>query len=118
MQNVLLLFLAGGLGTVLRFAISKIWFFNVANFPTGTFIVNVLGCFIIGVIAAWAIKSNNSQLRLILATGFCGGFTTFSAFSLEALTLLKNNNFTLAIIYITLSIVFGLLATAIGFKCV
>jgi fluoride exporter len=115
---LVLLFLAGGIGTLLRFAISKIWIFNVGSFPLGTFIVNILGCFIIGVVAAFAVKTNNNQWRLILATGFCGGFTTFSAFSLETLALLKNNNITIAISYIVLSFALGILATAIGFKCV
>jgi CrcB protein len=118
MQNILLLFLAGGIGTVLRYGISKIWIFNLNSFPLGTFVINILGSFLIGIVAAWAIKSNNSQARLLLATGLCGGFTTFSAFSLETIQLIKSNNFSMAFSYIVLSITIGLLATAVGFKCV
>jgi fluoride exporter len=118
-KNFLIVGLGGAAGSMLRYAVQKI--FNThsqAAFPTGTLLVNIGGCFLIGVL--WSIASKtlswNEEMKLLLMTGFCGGFTTFSAFTLEGIGLLKESKTTLFIIYITASVVGGLLATFIGIR--
>lgn len=117
LKLALLVGLGGFAGSISRFLASN--FMNKifpSLFPYGTFAVNVLGCFIIGVIYSLteekAIISNEG--RLLLATGFCGGFTTFSAFSIENLALLKDDQYGLVILYILLSVITGLLFTYLG----
>lgn len=87
-------------------------------FPAGTFIVNITGCFLIGLVFGWAQKEGvSNDTRLLLATGVCGGFTTFSAFSLEALTLLRTENTGMAGLYVAASMAIGLLFTYAGLLC-
>ena len=90
MKALILIFLGGGIGSVLRYGLSR-WINNtiVSEFPFGTFIVNVIGCFLIGFIILYTEhdKEHVQQWRLLLATGLCGGFTTFSAFSIENIEL-------------------------------
>ena len=119
LKNFLIVGLGGGAGSMLRYAIQKI--FNVhsaAVFPTGTLLVNITGCFLIGIL--WGMVSRsltwNEEMKLLLMTGFCGGFTTFSAFTLEGIGLLKENKTALFIIYLTSSVIGGLLATFIGIR--
>lgn len=118
-KNFLVVGLGGGAGSMLRYAVQKI--FNVHNagvFPTGTLLVNIAGCFLIGIL--WGLVSRsltwNEEIKLLLMTGFCGGFTTFSAFTLEGIGLLKENKTALFVIYLTASVIGGLLATFIGIR--
>jgi len=118
-KNFLIIGLGGAAGSMLRYAVQKV--FNVHSavaFPTGTLLVNIAGCFLIGIL--WSIVSRslswNEEMKLLLMTGFCGGFTTFSAFTLEGIGLLKESKTSLFIIYITASVVGGLLATFIGIR--
>jgi CrcB protein len=85
-------------------------------FPLGTLLVNVLGCLLIGLFYASAERGTiaSSEIRLLLTTGFCGGFTTFSTFSYETLTLLENGQYTLVALYVAGSVLLGLLATFAG----
>lgn len=84
-------------------------------FPYGTLGVNILGCFLIGVVYGLSEKGNISiEWRLFFATGILGGFTTFSAFSFETVSLLRNFQFLYALLYISLSVIAGLLATFTG----
>jgi CrcB protein len=89
-----------------------------ANFPAGTLIVNIAGCFLIGLL--WGLGTRNAalplQLQALLITGFCGGFTTFSAFTAESLDLMQHNRTGTFLLYASLSIVMGLLATYLGFR--
>ena len=80
------------------------------GFPFGTFLVNILGCFLIGLIYGLAEKHDwvTPEARLFLATGFCGGFTTFSTFSHESFTLLNNGQHTHFVLYISLSVLIGI----------
>lgn len=116
MKNLLLVFVGGGFGSVLRYVIGK--FFNTTQhgFPYGTFAVNILGSLLIGVILGLAAKNNSiSQSQtLLLATGFCGGFTTFSAFAYENHEFLKQGDFTNFAIYTIASFVMGFLAVFLG----
>ena len=118
-KNFLIIGLGGGAGSMLRYAVQK--FFqaqSIATFPTGTLLVNIAGCFLIGIL--WSLVSRsltwNEEMKLLLMTGFCGGFTTFSAFTLEGIGLLKENKTVLFFIYLTASVVGGLLATFIGIR--
>lgn len=112
-RTLVLVALGGGIGSVLRYLVSKIvykWF--SAYIPMGTFAVNVLGCFMIGLFFGLAIKNASYQgdMRILLMTGLCGGFTTFSAFALENVNLLQSGEYMQALIYIVASVVVGLLA--------
>ena len=120
-KNFLIVGLGGAVGSMLRYAVQK--FFQAqtaAAFPTGTLLVNIAGCFLIGIL--WSLVSRsltwNDEMKLLLMTGFCGGFTTFSAFTLEGIGLLKENRTALFVIYLTASVVGGLLATFIGIRIV
>jgi CrcB protein len=87
-----------------------------SSFPFGTLCVNIAGCFIIGLIYALADKGNllSPAMRLLLATGFCGGFTTFSSFAYENISLMRDGEFFYTSLYILLSLVIGLLAVYLG----
>jgi len=118
-KNLLLIGLGGGLGSMVRYLCQK-WFMDhyPHNFPWGTFVVNVTGCFLIGLIWGIALKSfaANETWKLFLMTGICGGFTTFSAFTLEGIGLIKEQKAGLFLLYIGGSVLIGLLATYAGMK--
>lgn len=88
------------------------------NFPWATFTVNIVGSFLIGLFYAWSARFNlPTEIRLLLTTGLCGGFTTFSTFSNDGLTLLKQGYGSLFLLYVLLSIVLGILAALGGNLC-
>ena len=110
MLDCLAVALGGALGSVLRYLIGLIQFKEQTLFPIKTFAINVLGCFLIGLIAALSLKSSNLNPRLVLflKVGICGGFTTFSTFALESSNLLKNGHPGIAALYMFLSIAVGI----------
>lgn len=118
-KNILLIGLGGGVGSILRYLCQK-WAYQLYphSFPWGTFAVNITGCFLIGLFWGLAFKSfvANESWKLFLMTGICGGFTTFSAFTLESVGLLKEQKTGLFFSYIIASIVLGLFATYAGMK--
>jgi CrcB protein len=116
MKNFLLVFIGGGFGSGLRYLIGKYLNSSLGSFPIGTFTVNIIGSLLIGLILGYAAKENSlSQNQvLLLATGFCGGFTTFSAFANENFQLLKTGDIMQFSIYTISSIVVGLIAVFIG----
>ena len=117
-KNILLVALGGSLGSVARYLSHKyITSFSSHPFPTGTFIINITGCLLIGVIYGLSVKHNylTFELRLLLMTGFCGGFTTFSAFTLEGMGLLQQQRVFLFLLYFAASVFVGLAATFLGY---
>lgn len=108
--------LGGFIGAVSRYLLGLITIKN-SNFPLMTMIINIIGAFIIGVVAALASKYNlDSRLVLFLKTGICGGFTTFSTFSLELMDLANSGNILMAGSYALASIGFCLLFVYLGTK--
>ena len=115
MKQLLLVFFGGGMGSALRYLLGK-WL-NSPNdgIPYGTFLANILGSFIIGLVIGYFTKQHlNQDQTLLLATGFCGGFTTFSAFAYENHLFLKSGDFTSFAIYTIASFVIGFLAVFAG----
>ena len=111
-MNILAVGLGGALGAIFRYLLGQIIPKLGSGFPLGTFVVNLIGCFAIGLVVGLAGKHSNIDPRLILflQTGICGGFTTFSTFSLESLTLIEEGRITIGILYIVLSVLLGLFA--------
>ena len=118
MQSILLVFLGGGCGSVCRWGISlwlKRYAVSLGGLPIHTLAANLLGCMLIGMFTAWLAKQPNPQLALLLVTGFCGGFTTFSTFSLESLELFRAGQTGIALLYIAISMLVCLAGVGIGF---
>lgn len=120
MKSVLLVALGGALGSMARFKLSGWVLHQTPNwrFPAGTLAVNLIGCFIAGLLAGMAVKQDvfTPEARLFLFTGLLGGFTTFSAFGLETLLLLKRGEAGVAIANVVISVVVGLLVAWLGYE--
>lgn len=118
MISYFMIFAGGGIGAVLRHIVTFISNkFLGAEYPYGTFIINILGCMFLGFILALAAnKTNmiNSNLILFLTIGIAGGFTTFSTFSYESLTLIRNGQTLDCLGYLLLSPIIGLIAVYFG----
>jgi CrcB protein len=120
LKAILLVALGGAIGSVARFKLSG-WVLQQATnwrFPLGTFVVNVIGCFIAGVLAGMAVKQDvfTPDARVFLFTGLLGGFTTFSAFGLETLLLLKRGEAGVAFANAVASVVVGLVVAWLGYE--
>lgn len=116
LKNVLYVAVGGALGSVIRYLFSFI--FPSTNFPTATFIVNAIGCFIIGLLMGYFLKHQaNSSFETLMVVGLCGGFTTFSAFSYQTVMLLQQQKITLALLYIFLSVITCIVLCAAGLWC-
>ncbi len=116
MKQAILVFVGGGFGSVARYLVSKI-FNNTSNgIPYGTFLANILGSLFIGIILGMALKNESlsTNQTLLLATGFCGGFTTFSTFAYENHVFLKNGDFVSFALYAIASFTIALLAVFFG----
>jgi len=114
-KNFLLVGLGGAIGSVLRYSVQR--FANTTAIPYGTLLVNLAGCFFIGLLWGWLNKNSLSQPgSLLLMSGFCGGFTTFSAFTYESVQMIQNNRWLLLAVYISASLFGGLVATFSGYK--
>ena len=122
MKPIILVALGGALGSVARFLISG-WALHHSvewRFPLGTFIVNVVGCMVVGVLGGLVVKHDlfSSDVRLFLFTGIAGGFTTFSAFGLETFYLLRRDEVLVAAGYVASSVFLGLAVLWLGFTAV
>jgi len=116
MKPLLLVFLGGGLGSTLRYGLSKYLNSTVTGIPYGTFAANILGSLLIGIILGIAAKNDSisQNTMLLLATGFCGGFTTFSTFAYENHVFLKSGDFGMFALYTIASFVIGFGAVFFG----
>jgi len=116
-KNILLVGLGGGLGSILRYLTSVYTAkYYIGIFPLPTFIVNVLGCIVIGILIGFSDKAEllDSEMKLLLITGFCGGYTTFSTFSSENMFLYSNGYYATLIVYALSSVLVGLLGVYLG----
>ena len=119
MQNVLLLALGGVLGTLSRYYMGLQFAARFGlDFPYGTLVINVTGCFIIGLVGSLAAERVwvTPELRLLLGVGFCGAYTTFSSFGYETVLLVRMGAFAQAGFYVLASNALGLLAVFLGVK--
>jgi CrcB protein len=116
MKQLLLVFIGGGFGSVLRFIIGRYLNNAETGMPFGTFTANILGSLLIGLILGFAAKNDalTQNHTLLLATGFCGGFTTFSTFAYENHVFLKSGDFLSFAVYTIASFVIGFLAVFFG----
>ena len=117
--NFFAVFIGGGIGCLLRYVIGLFCSDYIScDLPVATFFVNIVSCFIIGVAIAFFLNSVdiNPAYKVSVIAGFCGGLSTFSAFSLEVVKMLENNNYLTAVLYVIFSIVICLSFTFIGFK--
>ena len=114
MKEILLVGIGSCVGGVLRYLVSLMMKSAAGGFPWGTFTVNILGCLLIGLLWGWGSRSLSPQLMLLLSVGLCGGFTTFSTFTRESLSLLQGGSHLLFTLYVAGSIVLGIGATALG----
>ena len=120
MKSFILVFLGGGLGSGLRYLVAIAMNQYSKILPFGTFTVNMIGCLLIGLVLGYAQKENTltSNQTLLLATGFCGGFTTFSAFANENLELIRNGELFNFSIYAIGSVFLGIVSILIGYLLV
>ncbi|AZJ35073.1 fluoride efflux transporter CrcB [Tenacibaculum singaporense] len=116
MKQLLLVFIGGGAGSVLRYIIGKALNSSQTGIPYGTFAANILGSLLIGIILGLATKNETitQNHTLLLATGFCGGFTTFSTFAYENHIFLKSGDFASFALYTVASFIIGFLAVFAG----
>lgn len=116
-RNLILIGVGGCIGSICRY-LSQQFVQNhyPSSIPLGTMLVNISGCFIIGIIYALSDRGNllSPELRIFLATGFCGGFTTFSSFAYENVTMVLDGEFFYTAVYLLISIIIGFGAAHAG----
>jgi CrcB protein len=120
-RSILLVGVGGFVGSVARYLVAILFSSQVPSvFPFATLTVNIVGCFLIGILFALSDRGNvlSPEWRILLTTGFCGGFTTFSTFSYESLRLMQDGEYLYLAAYVFVSVFVGLAATYIGITLV
>src|SRR6185295_16786901 len=120
-KNILLVGLGGSMGSIARYLCQRWVSVNYPHhFPWGTFAANISGCLLIGIFWGLSFKSfsENEHWKLFLMTGLCGGYTTFSAFTLEGIGLLREERVGYFFTYVAGSVIVGLVATYAGMKLI
>ena len=115
-KSIIFVFLGGGVGSLIRFIITKYSDKNLISFPLGTSISNLIGCFVIGSLIAYYDKYNipKKDIYLLVSVGFCGGLTTFSTFILDIFHMLKNENLLTLLSYFSVNFILGFLFICLG----
>jgi CrcB protein len=117
MKQLLIVFIGGGIGTVFRYLLSKLIPYSGNGFPWSTFSTNLIGCFIIGILSSYFLKTvSNDQSDMVLFStiGLCGGFTTFSTYVYENLNLIKSEDYLNFLIYTLISVILGIIMVYLG----
>ncbi len=115
--SILSVGIGAAFGGVVRYIISESMVTHTGRFPFATFMINILGSFLLGLILAISLRHGmTTSTKLFWTVGFCGGFTTFSTFSMETLRLLEHGHMTIAITYTVSSVVFGIAAAWVGYR--
>lgn len=114
-MNIVLVFVGAGLGGIMRHGVNAASLRLGSAFPYGTLGINILGSLAMGLVVGWfALRGGSMQGRLFLTTGVLGGFTTFSAFSLDAVSLIERGETVAALVYVLASVVVSILALVLG----
>ena len=116
MKSILLVMVGGGVGAVLRFQLGRMFPISATGWPWGTFAANILGGLAMGILAAWLLRAGaaGENMRLLLGVGLLGGFTTFSAFSLDMMRMIEGGNAGMAFAYALASVALALAALYAG----
>lgn len=120
-RSILLVGVGGFVGSVARYLVAILFSSQVSSvFPFATLTVNIVGCFLIGILFAVSDRGDvlSPEWRILLTTGFCGGFTTFSTFSYESLRLMQDGEYLYLGAYVFVSVFVGLAATYVGIMLV
>lgn len=113
MLNYLAVFIGGGLGSLCRYVLGQ--YFPSSPFPWATLLANTLACLILGIFTGYLLKNNlDNHFKVLVGAGFCGGFSTFSTFSNETLKLGQSGASAMALGYVLISIILGIVAVAVG----
>lgn len=118
MLKLLFVFVGGGIGSLLRYGVGCCWGKHIHCFPWSTLAINLVGSFLIGILSGCLLQRNYTTLYALTVIGFCGGFTTFSTFSLEAFNLIRQGFYFYAFAYVFLSAVIGISLTFLGITLV
>ena len=117
MKQLLIVFIGGGIGTVLRYLLSKLIPYSGNGFPWNTFGTNLIGCFMIGILTSYFLRNlsnDQSDIVLFATIGLCGGFTTFSTYAYENLNLIKSEDHLNFLIYTLISVILGIIMVYLG----